>query len=484
MFFYPPLKKSVFITLLIVIFAGPAFAANRKKLNGKLIKEIRSEFKMTRQRRAMYNAVSGNDIKGLALNRDLLRDHNEFYSHKIDTSHITNQKASGRCWMFAALNSLRPHVIKKNNLKDFKFSHIYLAFWDKMEKANTFYENIIRLRQKDLMDRELEFILRKPIGDGGYWENTKNLIEKYGVVPVEVMPETRSSSNTGIMNKVLERKLRVDAAKLRKMAESGKPVKELRKAKEKMLSDVYRILVMNMGLPPEKFDWRYEPKSKVDGDDDKDKDKSCEDKKKDKSIVIKGYTPKRFYKEFVGIDLNQYVDLASAAPHKTGRRYSVSHTKNLCDGDDLTFINVDIETLKSIAVISLKDSCPLWFSADVGIDQSLDKGIMANKLYDYEALFGVDLKMSRKELALYRQAAPTHAMNLLGVDIQEGKPVKWLVENSWGKNKGNNGLWTMYDDWFDSNVFSVIVRKKYVPKEVLDVLKQDIVVLPAWDPMW
>lgn len=476
------IKKFKLICLISLMPLSQVFGADQKQLSGGLIEKIRSDFKMDIKTRAMYNAISSTDIKKMTLNRDLLRDHNNFYSNKVKVKGITSQKSSGRCWMFAAMNSLRPHVIKKNNLDDFQFSHIYLAFWDKMEKANTFYEGIIRFRQRDMMDRELIFLLKNPISDGGYWENAKNLIEKYGVVPNEVMPETHSSNNTSIMNKVLARKLRVDAVRLRKMADRGMAVQELRKAKEKMLAEVYRILVMNYGQPPKKFDWRYEPKTKKDGD--KKEDKKKEEGYKDKSIVIKDYTPKRFYKEFVGLDLNDYVDLVNAAPHKLMKRYSVSLTRNLADGDDLCFVNIDMDTLKSIAIKSLKDGCPTWFSADVSIDQSSDKGIMADSLYDYESLFGINLKMTRAELALYRQAVPNHAMNMLGVDLKDGKPVKWLVENSWGTDRGNKGFWAMYDDWFDANVFSIIVKKKYVPKDILKVLEQDPIVLPVWDPMW
>jgi bleomycin hydrolase len=500
MFIENPFKKFLLVALVSSMFLGTTFASNNNKLSDELIESIRSDFRMDTKTRAMYNAISNTDIKTLTLNRELLRNHNDFFTNKVNIKTITNQRSSGRCWLFAALNSLRPDTIKKKNLKDIEFSHIYLSFWDKMEKANTFYELIIRFRQRNMMDRQLVFVLKNPITDGGYWENASDLIEKYGVVPSEVMPETNSSNSTSIMNKILARKLRVDAAKLRKMAGNGKTVGELRKVKEKMLGQVYRILVMNMGQPPVKFDWRYEPKPKKDDakkddakKDDAKKDDAKEEAKdkakddgthKDKSVVIENYTPKQFYDEFVGLDLSEYVTLANAAPHKLLKHYQVSMTKSLSNGHNLGFANVSISTLKSIAIKSLEDSCTMWFSADVGFDQDSKKGIMASGLYDYETLFGINLKMTRAELALYRQAVPNHAMNLAGVDIKDGKPVKWLVENSWGTARGNKGFWTMYDDWFESNVFSIIVKKKYVPKKILKILEQDPTILPVWDPMW
>lgn len=493
---YPknPLIKFSLISLVFLLGFACTFGSEGNDLNDDLIKSIRSEFKMDTQTRAMYNAISNTDIGTLAMNRDLLRDHNTFFSNKIEIKKISNQKSSGRCWLFAALNCLRPHIVKKNNLSSFEFSHVYLSFWDKLEKANTFYERIIKFRQRDMMDRELVFVLKEPITDGGYWENAKDLIEKYGVVPNEVMPETNSSSKTSTMNKILSRKLRVDAVKLRKLAQKGKTVEQLRKTKEKMLAEVYKVLVMNMGQPPEKFDWRYQPKDKKEEGDkdadkkdkkDDDKDKKNEDKPyKDKSIIIKDYTPKQFYNEFVGLDLNEYVNIFNAAPHPTSKHYQLSLTRNLSDGSDLDFVNVSMNTLKSIAIKSLKDSTPMWFAVNVSVDQSSAKGIMANGLYDYESIFGIDLKLSKADLALYRQSVPNHGMNLVGVDIQDGKPVKWLVENSWGTDRGDKGMWTMYDDWFDVNVYCVIVKKKYVPAKILKILEQDPTILPVWDPMW
>jgi len=449
----------------------------------------------------------------------MLREHNDYFSEKITIKSISNQKSTGRCWLFAALNTIRPEIVKKNKLKDFEFSHIYLAFWDKMEKANTFYERIIKFRNRDLMDRELVFVLRSPLPDGGYWENAKDLVQKYGIVPKEVMPETNSSDHTRTMNQVMQKKMRVDAVKLRKMAENGKSVKQMRKAKEKMLSEIYRMLVMNFGKPPETFDWRYQPKDKKkdhdddDEDEDEDDDDDCDDDDEDddedededdcdddddeddcdneddeayedKSIIITGYTPKRFYDEFVGIDFDEYVNIFNDAAHPLLKRYQVKLTRNLSDGHDLDYANVSVETLKSIAIKSIQDGTPLWFGADAGPDHQRDKSIMKKDLYDYKSIFGVDLEMTRAELALFRENTPNHGMSLIGVDIQDGKPVKWLVENSWGDDYGNKGFWTMYDDWFDLNVYSVVAKKEYVPEEVLKVLEQDPIVLPVWDPMW
>jgi len=492
------MRKSFILYCLVTLFliCGRAWP-NGGNLDGELVEKIRSDFQMDAHTRAMYNAITNTDIKNLAINRDLLREHNEFFSNKVKVKGISNQEKSGRCWLFAALNSIRHHVIKKNKLKKFNFSHIYLTFWDKMEKANTFYERMIEFRNRDMMDRELVFLLKKPLPDGGYWENAKDLIKKYGLVPKEVMPETHSSNNTAMMNHIIERKMRVDAVKLREMAKKHESVEQMRKAKEKMLAEIYRLLVMNLGEPPVKFDWRYEPKDKDDdkGDDDEDEnedededgdgdEEGVDEEYEDKSIIIENCTPKQFYDEFVGLDLDEYVDICNDATHSVGSRYQVVLTRNLYDGHDLDYANVDIEALKDAAIKSLVDGTPLWFSVDVSVDQNRDRGIMVKDLYDYGSVFNVDLKMTKAQLALFRQNTPNHGMNLIGVDIQDNRPVKWLVENSWGSEKGSKGKWVMYDNWFDTNVYGIIVKKQYLPEEVLDIFKQTPIKLPAWDPMW
>lgn len=441
------------------------FAADSGGLSGGAIEKIRGSFEMDGHTRAMYNSITNNDISSLALNRDIIREHNELFSHKIKTKGITNQKSSGRCWLFAGLNVLRPVVLEKLNLKEFELSQNYLAFWDKLEKANCFLENIIEFRKRDMMDREMEFILRNPIPDGGYWENVVNLVEKYGVVPSEIMPETNSSGSTRSMNKLIGRKLRSDAAKLRGMAKAKKSVKKLRAEKVKMLGEVYKMLVLNLGEPPKEFEWRFEDSNSVVSD-------------------VNTYTPKGFFEEFVGVDMREYVDIFNDPSKEYGKHYSINLTRNIRDGEDNHFANVEIEVLKEIASKAVLDDEPVWFGADVGKDQSGEHGIMAMGMFDYDSIYGTDMSMSKAERSLFRESVPNHAMVFVGVDMRDGKPAKWLVENSWGKDKGSDGQWTLYDTWFDTNVYSVMVKKKYVPDEVLKIFEQPAEKRPAWDPAW
>ncbi len=461
----PSKLKIAFVAELVLILSASSLFAGEGALEPSTIDKIRSAFKMDSHTRAMYNSITNNDITSLALNRDMLRWHNEIFSHKIETKGITNQKKSGRCWLFAGLNILRPKVIENNNLESFEFSQNYLAFWDKLEKANCFLENIIEFAGRDILDREMEFILRKPIPDGGYWENVVNLVEKYGVVPHEIMPETNSSGNTSLMNTLISRKLRADAVKLRNMHEQKKSLKELRAEKTKMLAHVYKMLVLNLGRPPHEFQWRFEDANSV-------------------VSKIRTYSPKSFYEEFVNVDLRQYVDIFNDPSKEYGKHYSINLTRNVRDGDDAHFVNVKMQILKDIAVKAVLDDEPIWFACDVGKDQSREHGIMAMELFDYDSIYMTDMAMTKAQRSLFRESVPNHAMVFIGVDMQDEKPVKWLVENSWGDEKGSKGLWTLYDSWFDTNVYSIIVKKEYVPEAVLKIFEQPAIKRPVWDPVY
>lgn len=457
--------KSVLLVQLVLLLSASSLFAAEGGLTFETIRKARSSFKMDAHTRAMYNSITNNDISSLALNRDILKQHNKLYSHKIETKDITSQNKSGRCWLFAGLNVIRPMVIKKHNLKGFEFSQNYLAFWDKLEKANTFLEYIIEFRDRDILDREMEFILRKPLPDGGYWENVVNLIDKYGAVPKEIMPETNSSGNTSLMNAVISRKLRSDAVKLRQMAKAKKSVKKLRSEKKNMLAETYKMLAMNLGEPPKEFQWRFEDANSVVSE-------------------LKSYTPKTFFEEFVGVDPGEYVNIFNDPSKDYGKHYQIAMTKNLYDGDNTHFANIKIDTLKEIALEAVLDDEPLWFACDVGKDQSKEHGIMAMGMFDYDSIYQIDMKMTKAQRSLYRESVPNHAMVFIGVDVQDDKPVKWLVENSWGEDKGSKGYWALYDDWFDTNVYSIIVKKKYVPKEILKIFEQPVIKRPAWDPVW
>ncbi len=385
------------LTLLVLFFCAsvPSPAADDDgALSPEFTQSLRHSLKIEGVTRAMQNALTGNDAKKLAVNHAALQGLDDLFNHKIKINGITDQQASGRCWMFAATNVMRPAVIKKYKLDDFQFSLSYMAFWDKLEKANFFLETMIDLRDRPATDREYDYFVKDPINDGGWWSFAVALIEKYGVVPNEVMPETFPSGHTHGMNGVLETKLRVDAAQLRRMAAEKKSVQQLREAKKKMLADIYRILVMNYGQPPTEFTYRYA-----------DKDKKISKAKK--------YTPQSFYKEWVGVDLSQYVHLVNDPTQPYGKHYRMRRVRDVVGSPDVQYANVPIDVLKSVVAKAVIDGQPTVFSCDARQDMDPGSGIMQAGLYDYGSIYGVDLTLSKADQPQHprRRAQPRHGLH-------------------------------------------------------------------------
>ncbi|MBL0060816.1 MAG: C1 family peptidase [bacterium] len=459
-------RFSVILILICVTCASSVSAAEPPKgLTQFQVKELLNSIEMDAPTRAAMNAVTNNDIKDLALNREIVAQNDDIYSFKLPSESATDQESSGRCWMFAGLNLLRPSVIKKCDLDEFELSQSYLAFWDLLEKSNVFLEYIIETRDRDIQDRELVKQLDEPIGDGGYWGYVVNIIEKYGVVPKKFMGETRSSANTGRMTYVLTTLLRRDAASLRAHAKAGKSDVDLRLQKLQMLKDVMRVLVINYGLPPAQFEWR-----------------TADSTGKVSDPIT--YTPQKFYTDVIGVDLTEYVSLASYPTHPFGQNYSINTSRSMADKSEVTFVNIEADQMKSLVLKALLDSNRIWFGCDVGHEANGKKGLLVKGLYNYEELFGVKLDMTKEERLDYRSETSNHAMVFEGVDIVDRKPRKWLVQNSWGKDVGDDGFFAMSDDWFNEYVLNVIIPKKYLPAEILNVTKQAPTPLPVWDPVW
>lgn len=449
--------------LFILVSSYLCVAAENKQLDKNTIEKLQASFEMDNATRALMNAVTNNDVDNLVLNRAIVNSNNDVFNLNVAVEGITNQKSTGRCWLFAALNLMRPIVKKKFNLKTFEFSESYLFFWDKLDKANYFLETVIQTRNRDIDDRELQAILDNPIPDGGWWNYAVNLIEKYGVIPIQLMPETVSSSKSHQMNKILFNMAKQDAVELRALASQGKRVDALRERKMEMLQDFYRVLILYFGMPPKSFTWRVEDK--------------------DGKLIEKKYTPSEFYKEAVNLDLNQYVILCDYPSFPANDFYQVNFCTNMAETPDMRFINLDTEKLKKYSLACLTDSTPVWFAADVGWQMERDLGIMAADIYDYSLLFNIKDEINKKERIQYRVSNANHAMVFVGADTTNGQVLKWRVENSWGTDKGNKGYWTMYDNWFDKYVFTVIIEKKYITKEDLKLMDREPKRIPAWDPL-
>ncbi len=462
------MKKQYFLTLLwIVLFSislfSTGFSKTPKELDPATLQALKASLKTNAINRALINAVTNNDVKKLALNRELVNGNNEVFNLKTSAKGITDQKSSGRCWMFAGLNTMRPVVMKKFNLDNFEFSETYLFFWDKLEKANFILEKTIETKDRPIDDRELQTLFDDPVADGGWWNYVVNLVEKYGVVPKEQMPETVNATKSRMMDKIVGDLVRQDAAELRRMAEEGKNEIQLRDRKLDMLKDVYRVLAMHLGTPPDQFTWKVEDK--------------------DHKIIEKKFTPLQFYKDAVGLDLSQYVTILDYPVYPYNKHYQIDDCRNFYDAPDMDFINLDIDHIKQYTLKALENNEPVWFAADAGAQMDNTHGIMEDGIYDYESLYGIKRTMDKAERVQFRSSIPNHAMTFVAADTSNGKVEKWRVENSWGTDLGDKGYWTMYNNWFDKYVFTVIIPKKYIPEDVLAILKTKATRLPAWDPL-
>lgn len=450
-------------------------------LSHSLLRTIRDSYRMSEADRACHLAVSHHSAKPLALNLGAARGDDGHFSHRVRSSGIVNQKKSGRCWMFAGFNVLRPQVIRDHRMESFEFSAAYLQFWDKMEKSNLYLESVIELRDAHFLDREWADVNAVTVEDGGWWNYLVGLIGKYGVMPVSAMPETHASSNTEALNEVLGRLLRSRAVRLLDSHAAGTGTARLRDEKNEVLKEVYRLLVLHFGEPPAEFEWRY-PMRK-DGDDKASPDAELQSAENPNLSKVERHTPQSFYRQYVGRPLSEYVCLYNDPKNELNRHYRFDRARNIVGNECMNFANIDTPAMKEIAKASILANEPLWFAVNMGFDQSTELGLMKHRLYDYESLFGIDLAMSKADRTRFHAGASGHAMALVGMDLDAaGKPRKWLVENSWGDEKGEKGLWTLHDDWFDEHVYTIIAHRSHVPSRILDYFNEEPTVLPSWYP--
>lgn len=417
--------------------------------------------------KALTNALSNNDVKNIALSRNNLSgiDHN--FTYKVNVKGISNQKSSGRCWMFTSMNVLRPAIIDKYALSGFEFSHNYLYFWDIFEKSNLYLENQIKYADQAMDNKYVNLLFKSPIGDGGVWNSFTNLADKYGLVPKEVMPETNTSNNTSWMVRIIKRKLRENGLTLRKLHTNGAKYKTLESKKVEMLGDIYRILSLNLGEPPTEFTYRFKTKN-------------------DSLGTFETYTPKSFMNETLGeIDFNNNIMLMNDPTRPYYKMYEIEYDRNVIEGRNWTYLNLPNNEIKNSAIKSIKNNEAMYASCDVGKQLNNDIGFSDVNNYDFESLYGMSFDMDKAQRINTFESGSSHGMALIAVDINSnGDPQKWQFENSWGASKGHNGYLTFTDEWFNEYMFRVVIKKEYLDEKTLDLLKQDPILLPPWDPMF
>lgn len=458
------------LALLLCVGGSASLNAQTAKdgaITPKLLEELRQSEPKTPSEKALHNAIAVQGMQDFFVNNQRPRSIEDKFSIEVTSSGIADQKQSGRCWLFTGLNVLRAQLMTREKSGTFFFSQGYSFFWDQLEKSNLFLEGIIETRKLAVNDPKVEWLFKNPINDGGQFTGISDNLYKYGVVPAEVMPETASSNNTKLLGHILARTLRQTGIELRKASEKGASLAQLRKRKEEGLKQVYRLLSLNLGVPPTTFSYTLRDKE-------------------GKAISTETYTPQSFYKRFVGTDLRgQFVMLMNDPSRPYYKVYEIEYDRHAYDGKNWTYVNLPMNEIKQMAIASLKDNTMMYYSCDVGRELDRSQGIAALDNYDYASLLGYPFTMDKAERIQTFDSGSTHAMTLKAVDLDAtGKPVKWKVENSWGEKTGVKGHIIMTDEWFDAYTFRLVVNKKYATQKVLDLLKTKPVQLPAWDPMF
>lgn len=440
--------------------------SSKAAISSDQIARYQAQFAERKDAKVIERAVTHQGILATSADYASDTDMTPVFSIDLDTGKVANQKQSGRCWMFAALNTMRHHLADVFKLTDFELSQNYTFFWDKFEKSNYFYQNVLNTADQPLDSRKVAFLMATPQQDGGQWDMLCAIIEKYGIVPKSVMPETYSSSKSSELNSTLNKKLRKDAVTLRQLVADGASKPDITSARDRMLGEVYRLLCYTLGEPAQQFDFEYR-------DDDKN------------YHLDQNLTPKTFYDKYVGWDLNDYVSIINGptADKPYNKTYTVEMLGNVLGGREVKHLNVTIDDFKQLAIKQLQDGQSVWFGCDVGQSSDRQKGIMDLNTYDKNALLDMDLTMTKAERLDYGESLMTHAMVITGVDLVDGQPTKWKVENSWGEKVGTKGYFVMSDRWLEEYCYQIVINKKYLSDTLKQAQAKKPIVLAPWDPM-
>ena len=451
--------KRQFIPLILLATALTAQAQDLKEggITPDMLKQISQSYQGTPADRALRNAIGNNSIRALALNQDNLKEMDTHFSVRVNSKGITDQQSSGRCWLFTGLNVMRAKTLARYGFRSFEFSEIYPFFWDQLEKANLFLQGIIDTRDRGMEDETVQWLFKHPLSDGGTFTGVADIVGKYGLVPKEAMPETYSSNNTSQMAELISLKLKEYALRLREMGAEGKGDKALVEEKTRMLGTVYRMLALNLGVPPTEFDYvRRDAQGNP--------------------VETEHHTPMTFLEKYGDPQLlTHYVMLMNDPSRPYYKTYEIDYDRHRYDGRNWTYVNLPIEDIKQMAIASLKDSTMMYFSCDVGKFLNSKRGLLDVNNYDYESLMGTTFGMDKKERIQTFSSGSSHAMTLMAVDLDaEGQPTKWMVENSWGASSGYQGHLIMTDEWFDEYMFRLVVETKYVPADVMKLFDETL----------
>lgn len=457
--------RAAVLGLAVSLAASVALAQGG--ISQSMLTKIKKDNAQNASDRILSNAMARYNINDLALRANNPASRDVWFSNEVPSKGISDQKQSGRCWLFSGLNVMRAKMIKNYSLGEFQFSQAYVFFYDQLEKSNLFLQAVVDNAKDPIDSQQNAWLFQHPLSDGGTFCGVRDLVSKYGLVPAEVMPETTSANNTSRMSQLISLKLREFALELRSMVAAGKKPAAIEARKAEQLSTVWHMLSICLGTPPEKFTWTRRDAS-------------------GKAVDTQEYTPRQFFEEYVGGDLkNDFVMLMNDPSRPYYKVYTVDMDRHVYDAPDWTYLNLPMDEIEDIAIASIKDSTMMYMSCDVGKFYDAKSGVLSLDNYDYGELLGTTFGMNKADRIRTGASASSHAMTLMAVDLgTDGKALKWKVENSWGPTAGQKGHLIMTDGWFREYLFRLVPEKKYVPEATLQLMNQTPVRLPAWDPLF
>jgi bleomycin hydrolase len=433
-------------------------------LNNEKLNALRLEYLADEKARVVRNALTKNDLAQISRRFEAENANPNIFTIDIKTMSATAQNQSGRCWIFSAMNVLREVIARRFKIREFELSQNYVAFYDKLEKANWFMECIVQEIDRPLADEKNRFLLQSAVSDGGQWNMLVSLVKKYGICPRSAMGETWQAGHTRAMNGVLNTRLRRFAVDAHKAHEEGRD-SEIQALREEAMKEIYSLIASCFGLPPQEFTFEY-----YDVDN--------------KAHAEYHVTPKDFYEKYLAMDLGQYVSVINGPTadkpfHKT---FTVEYLGNVVGGEKVVLLNLPMDEFKAAVLATLKDGEPVWFGCDCGKDGDRNTGLWDDQQFDYAHTFDMNLDMTKEEMLDSRHSAMNHAMVLTGVNLVDEKPDRWKIENSWGDKAANKGYYIASDTWFDRYVYVAAINVKYLSDEAKKALAEEPELLSPWDP--